>query len=178
MENRMNEKTDSSVPAGGTFLSKEQFNSVLALLSDLAVKLRISAVFLADGTGRILAMKKSAGFTGDATVLSTLAAAGFSATTEMARQLGEEEPFRMVLHEGRRRNVYICSVYLDTILMVVFESSIALGMIRLFTKRAVEEMRPVLAKKPAEPPGFDRVFSGDFEALLDEELERSFKEHS
>ena len=54
------------------FLSKEQFEGVFALLSDLAARLRISAVFLAEGTGRILAMKKASGFAGDATVLSRL----------------------------------------------------------------------------------------------------------
>jgi predicted regulator of Ras-like GTPase activity (Roadblock/LC7/MglB family) len=162
----------------GTFLSKEQFESVLALLSDLAVKLRISAVFLAEGTGRILALKKAAGFSGNAVVISTLAAAGFSATTEMASQLGEKEPFRMVLHEGRTQSVFVCSVCLDTILVVVFEPQVALGMIRLFTKRTIEEMRPILMRKPAEPLSLDRVFGGDFGTLLDEELDRSFKEHT
>jgi predicted regulator of Ras-like GTPase activity (Roadblock/LC7/MglB family) len=177
MENSMTENPITTVTESSTFLSKEQFDSVFVLLSDLAVKLRISAAFLSDGTGRVLAMKKAAGFSGDAVVLSTLAAAGYSATTEMARQLGEEEPFRMVLHEGRRQNVFVCSVCQDYVLMVVFEPQVALGMIRLFTKRAIEAMRPVLMRKPAEPFRLDHVFSGDFGTLLDEELDRSFKEH-
>ncbi|HEX9933972.1 MAG TPA: roadblock/LC7 domain-containing protein [bacterium] len=169
---------DYFTSAAGTrsVLTKEQFDRAFALLSDLAAKLRVSAVFLTDGTGRILAAKKSSGFSVDATVFSALTAASASATNEMARLLGEAEPFQMVLHEGRRRNAFVCSVGLDCFLIVVFDSGTALGMIRLLTKRAVEALTPVLTQPPAEEFDLQQAIGGDFGSLLGDELDRTFKE--
>lgn len=159
----------------GTVLTKEQFDRIFGCLGDLASKLRVSAVFLTDGTGRVIALKKASGFTGDVNVLAALAAGSCSATNEMARMLGEAEPFRMVLHEGNQRNVFVSTVCLDYYLVVIFDSETALGMIRLFTKRAAEQIRPVLLQKPIEAFNLNQVFGGNFETLLGEELDRSFK---
>lgn len=172
MENRSN----TAAAGSRQVLSKEQFDHVFSCLSDLSAKLRISAVFLTDGPGRVVAMKKSAGFTGDITVLSTLAAASYSATNEMAHVLGESEPFRMVLHEGKTRNMFVCSVCGDYFLVVVFDSGTALGMIRLFTKRTAEQIEPMLLRSASESFDMSQVFGGRFESLLGEELDRSFTE--
>jgi len=171
----MNDLNEHKVSTG-TLLSKEQFDRIFACLSDLAVKLRVSAVFLTDGTGNVVAQRSSARFVGDATVLSTLAAGSFAATNEIARMLGETEPFRMVLHEGKNHNVFVCTVCLDYFLVVVFDSGTALGMIRLFTKRTVEQMQPVLMQQASEPFNLGQVFGGDFESRLGQELDRSFKD--
>ena len=162
--------------AGGTVLTPPQFERVMASLTDLAAKLRIAGVFLTDGTGRVVAYKKAPAFTVDTTVLSALAAGSYSATNERARVLGEPSPFRMVLHEGGRRNVFICSVGADFFLIVVFDTSTALGMIRLLVKRAVESIRSALAQAPGADFSMRQVFGGEFETLLNEELERSFNE--
>ncbi len=157
-------------------LSKEQFDCIFACLSELATKLRILAVFLTDGTGHVVAQRKSSRFSGDTTVLSTLAAGSFAATNEIARMIGETEPFRMVLHEGKNHNMFVCTVCLDYFLTVVFDSGTALGMIRLFTKRTAEQMQPVLMQKASEAFNMGQVFGGDFESRLGEELDRSFKD--
>jgi predicted regulator of Ras-like GTPase activity (Roadblock/LC7/MglB family) len=147
---------------------------VVASLTDLIAKLRLAGVFLTDGTGRVVAYKKAPGFAVDSTVLSALAAGSYAATSEMARVLGEPSPFRMVLHEGGRWNVFLCSVASDFFLVVVFGSDTALGMIRLFVKRTVESIRSVLAQPPAADFPVGSLFGGEFESLLDQELERSF----
>ena len=82
----------------------------------------------------------------------------------------------MLLHEGQQRNLFVCSITPSHFLVVAFESGVALGMIRIFTKRTVEQLAPVLSE--AGQPGGDlgKLFDGNFQSMLDEELDRSFVE--
>ena len=158
-------------------LSKEQFDRLLSCLADLAAKLRLMAVLLVDGSGRILAQKMGEGWKETRLEgLAALTAGSYSASNEMARLLGEGGRFKMVLHEGQKRNLFVCSVSPDFFLAVVFESGTALGMIRLFTKRTVEQLIPVLSETGQPAQDLGRVFDRSFETLLGEELDRSFTE--
>ncbi|MDM7926574.1 MAG: roadblock/LC7 domain-containing protein [bacterium] len=168
----MNENTGAG--ALDTVLSKGQFDRIFSCLADLAAKLRLMAVLLVDGSGRILAQKIGDGWKDTRLEgLAALAAGSYSASNEIARLLGESARFRMVLHEGERRNLFVCSVTQDFHLAVVFESGTAVGMIRLFTKRAVEQLVPVLSERTAPEQDLGKMFDRNFETLLGEELDRS-----
>jgi predicted regulator of Ras-like GTPase activity (Roadblock/LC7/MglB family) len=166
--NRQNGSLDS-------VLSKEQFDRIFTCLADLAAKLRLMAVLLVDGSGRILAQKIGEGWKETRLEgLAALSAGSFSASNEMARLLGEGARFKMVLHEGAQRNIFACSVTTDHLLAVVFESGTALGMIRLFTRRTVEQLVPVLSGPSAATDEVGRMFDRKFETLLGDALDRSF----
>jgi predicted regulator of Ras-like GTPase activity (Roadblock/LC7/MglB family) len=159
-------------------LTKQQFDRIFSCLADLAAKLRLMAVLLVDGSGRILAQKMGEGWKDNRLEgLAALAAGSYSASNEMARLLGEGARFRMVLHEGERRNLFVCSVTPDFHLAVVFESGTAIGMIRLFTKRTVEQLVPVLSERTAPAQDIGKIFDRNFETLLGEELDRSLTDH-
>jgi predicted regulator of Ras-like GTPase activity (Roadblock/LC7/MglB family) len=135
------------------------------------------AVLVVDGTGGILAQKMGEGWKETRLDgLAALAAGSFAASNEMARMLGETGRFKMLLHEGQQRNLFVCSITPSHFLVVAFESGVALGMIRIFTKRTVEQLAPVLSE--AGQPGGDlgKLFDGNFQSMLDEELDRSFVE--
>jgi predicted regulator of Ras-like GTPase activity (Roadblock/LC7/MglB family) len=172
------ETTEHRRDSVNTILSKQQFEEISDCLSKLAEKLQVTAVFLVDSAGRGIAQKVLKSWEGDSTLLSTLTASSYSATKEMARILGEQSNFKMVLHEGKHHNVYVSAVDGDHFLIVVFESRVALGMVRLFTKRTIAQLLPVLSEKGEGDFKMDQVFNQRFQSLLDEELDRSFKELS
>jgi predicted regulator of Ras-like GTPase activity (Roadblock/LC7/MglB family) len=166
---------ESSDNALDAVLSKEQFDRIFSCLADLAAKLRLMAVLLVDSSGRILAQRMGEGWKDTRLEgLAALSAGSFSASNEIARLLGEQGRFRMVLQEGQQRNIFMCSVGSRYFLAVVFESGTALGMIRLFTKKTVEELVPILTDDPRSPQDLGSMFDGKFETLLGDELDRAF----
>lgn len=158
-----------------TMLSKPQFEQVSTTLSALAKKLRVSAVLMVNSSGRIIAQNVRKNWKGDITLLSTLAASSYAAANEMARILGENESFKMVLHEGRDQNIYVSSVTEHFFLIVVFEKGVALGMVRLFTRKTIEALMPVLKRQDTRQ-NLSELLGGSFESLLSDELDRSLTE--
>ena len=156
-------------------LSREQFVKIADTMSALASKLRVEAMLLVNTSGRIIASNIRTGWRGDTTLLSTLAASSFSAANEMGRILGEREQFKMVLHEGEKRNIFVSTVTSNYFLIVVFEKGVALGMVRLFTKKTIMDLVPILKLKNQDQPT-ENIFDGHFAALLDDELDRSLTE--
>ena len=59
-------------------------------------------------------------------------------------------------------------------MLVVFESGVALGMVRLFIKRTIARLRAVLSHHEKDGRN-DQIFDRHFQTLLGEELERSLK---
>ena len=156
-------------------LSKPQFEQVSGTLSALAAKLRVAAVLLVNSSGRVIAQNARSDWKGDITLLSTLAASSYAAANEMARILGEDDNFKMVLHEGRDHNIYVSSVTDHFFLIVVFEKGVALGMVRLFTKKTIEILGPVLRRQDKRQ-NLSELLGGSFESLLSDELDRSLTE--
>lgn len=156
-------------------LSREQFVKIADTLAALAGKLRIEAMLLVNSSGRIIASNIKTGWRGDMTLLSTLAASSFSAANEMGRVLGEREHFKMILHEGAQRNIFVSTVNSHYFLIVVFEKGVALGMVRLLTKKTIQELVPILKTKSADKSA-ENIFDGKFTSQLDDELDRSLKE--
>ncbi len=169
----MEEHQNTSVSQ--TFLTQAQFDQIMTNLTDLAQKLQVVAILLVDGTGRILAEQMGKGWKGSRLeILSNLTAGQFSASNALAQILGEKAGFKMVLHEGEKWNVFVCAVDSDHFLIVIFETGTALGMIRLFTKRTVEQLVPILSQPVQHPE--KGIFNSTFESLLDNALDRSFGE--
>ncbi|HDQ44653.1 MAG TPA: roadblock/LC7 domain-containing protein [bacterium] len=155
--------------------SKEQFESVLGCLAELVEKLRVSAVLLINSSGRVLARRAGDSDQGDPAVMGALAASTYLAAGEMASMLGERSNFKMVLHEGEQHNIFISSVGEDYYLVIVFRTSVALGMVRLFARRAVGRLLPTL-KQQQPATDFDALFDRHFQTLLGEELDRTFRD--
>ena len=165
-------------PSGSTQLSRSQFENVSECLTYLAEKLRLSAVVLVNGSGQVCTKKCAAKWQTDTTLLATLTANSFAATVEIARLLGERTHFKMVLHEGESQNVYVSSVTSEYFLIVIFEKDVALGMVRLFTKRTIDQLMPVLEQSDKSNVRMDQIFSKQFQSLLDDELDQTLRDHT
>lgn len=130
-------------------LNGTQYEGITKTLSELAVKTKASAILFADMSGQLISQR---GNTEDmnTTVLSALAASDFAATAEMAKLVGEDAKFKLLFHEGEKRNVYLSNVGENFFLVVVFDVSVTLGLIRIYTKKAIQGLNQILEEEASD----------------------------
>ena len=154
-------------------LTAIQFDEITKVLSELASKTKASTILLADISGQLITQR---GNTDDMNtqILSALAASDFAATAEMAKLVGEDAKFKLLFHEGEKRNVYLSHVGDNFFLVVVFDVSVTLGLVRIYTKKAIQSLLNVFE---TTEPGEDAttIMDSDFSSMLGDMLDESFK---
>jgi predicted regulator of Ras-like GTPase activity (Roadblock/LC7/MglB family) len=154
-------------------LSGRQYDGITKVLSELANKTKASAILFADMSGQLISQRGNTDNM-NTTVLSALAASDFAATSEMAKLVGEEAKFKLLFHEGEKRNVYLSNVGDNFFLVVVFDVSVTLGLIRIYTKKAIEDLVTILEEE-SEEGAEDSGIDSDFSTLLGDALDDTFK---
>jgi len=91
--------------------------------------------------------------------------------------IGEKQQFKFVFHEGENMNMYTCNVGDSFLLVVVFEVSIALGMIRIFTARSIRALEGLLAQNQEVDEKASEFLDIEFSTLLNQELDKSFNRY-
>ena len=155
-------------------LNGKQYDAITTVLSELATKTKASAILFADMSGQLISQRGNTENM-NTTVLSALAASDFAATAEMAKLVGEEAKFKLLFHEGDKRNVYLSNVGDDFFLVVVFDVSVTLGLIRIYTKKAIEDLNAAILAEESEDAKDDKMIDSDFSTLLGDALDDSFK---
>lgn len=153
-----------------------QYEGVKKYLGELYSKTRAKVVLFADMAGQIIGER---GDTAEmnTTVLSALAAGDFAATAEIAKLVGEGDRFKLHLHEGETKNVYLTNVGDQFFLIIIFEATVALGMVRVYTKKAVESLLGVITEAAeAGGGGPEDIIDEDFGNLLAAELDDAFSD--
>jgi len=153
-------------------LNGRQFDGITKVLAELATKTKASAILFADMSGQLIAQRGNTDAM-NTTVLSALAASDFAATAEMAKLVGEEAKFKLLFHEGEKRNVYLSNVGENFFLVVVFDVSVTLGLIRIYTKKAIQNLVNLFETTSDDPE--EQMLDDDFGALLGDALDESFK---
>jgi len=122
---------------------------------------------LCDSGGHVLALEGASQH--DPFLVSALGAGVFGASRELARILGENE-FSAVLHQGERKSIFLRAVDEDTLLVMIFSKSANVGLVKLYSTPAIEELQQILAALkhgPAAAPAEDfRPFVLSNEAQL------------
>jgi predicted regulator of Ras-like GTPase activity (Roadblock/LC7/MglB family) len=164
-------RNDSNRPF---MLSATTYNRISDILADLAAKTRAEAIIFCDTNGntvtyrgQILGLKLS--------TLSALAAGNFSATREMAKLIDEPSTFRFLLLEGDRRNIYLSNVGHNFLLVTVFDKEVALGMVRVCSNRAIDDLKEVLDNAKAQEDKTPEFLDAEFRSLLSQELDLKLK---
>lgn len=75
----------------------------------------------------------------DLDTVAALVAGSFAATREMAKVLGEEE-FTVLFHQGPKGSIQLSLVGERTILAVIFNETTTVGMVRLYTLEACNQL--------------------------------------
>ncbi len=159
----------------GFVLPTQQLNEVEQRLGRLYNKTGASCVLLIDISGQLISYKGTAEGV-DLANLAALAASDIAAVTEMARLVGEQERFNLLFHEGESRNVLISTVGRSFLLVIIFKTSVRIGLVRLFAREAVTELLEVAEKFEATSGRVAQVVDADFTTSLASELERAFSE--
>jgi predicted regulator of Ras-like GTPase activity (Roadblock/LC7/MglB family) len=155
-------------------LSTEVFNQVSEALRELVASTRADFAIFSDANGNPITHAGKAGQI-NLSSLSALAAGDFAATTEIARLLGERDGFKFLFQEGEHRNIYLCNVGFNFLLAIVFEKSVALGLIRIFTNKSVERLKQILEKAAQAENKATEFLDVEFGALLGKEFDKTFK---
>lgn len=154
-------------------LTAKQFDEITKVLTELASKTKASTILLADISGQLITQR---GNTDDinTAILSALAASDFAATSEMAKLVGEDAKFKLLFHEGEKRNVYLSNVGDNFFLVVVFDVSVTLGLVRIYTKKAIQNLLDVFeTSEMGDDAG--KILDQDFSSMLGDMLDESFK---
>lgn len=149
----------------------EQQQRIDNCLDTLLSRTRGHSVLLADATGQLIG---KAGITDGrrATALSTLSAGSFAATSEMTKFLGRTARFSQSFHEGEDYGIYSATVKPFLLLTITFDAEARLGLVRIFTKRAVEELEMITAeaqKNQEQGQEVDGMVDSEFSQLLAED---------
>ncbi len=155
-------------------LSESIYNDINKIIEDLYSNIHPEVIVFAESNGYPVTAKGNV--TGiDLPSISTLAANNFSATAKMASMIGEKDSFRYLFHEGDKTNIYLSNVGFNFILLVIFDSSIALGMVRVYTKKAMQALIDLLKTAKQEEETSNEFIDLEFKTLLSEEINRALK---
>jgi predicted regulator of Ras-like GTPase activity (Roadblock/LC7/MglB family) len=149
---------------------------ITKILSQLLEKTQACCVLLADISGQLICQQ---GFTKtfDPVILSALTASNMAATAEIARQIGEETPFKLMFHEGDDQNIYLSNVAGSFLLVVLFSTKVQIGLVRLFTGQAVKNLLPLAAEFEKVQKTQGRIVDDEFGQALSTEIESLFGEN-
>lgn len=119
-------------------LSKNEIETINKLLLNLVRDSSSKCAILIDQDGSCICKK---GLARDLNVdaLAALVAGSFASTREMAKLVGEPE-FTVLFHQGEKDHIHNMLVDENTILTVIFDDKTTVGMVRLYTKEAVNKL--------------------------------------
>jgi predicted regulator of Ras-like GTPase activity (Roadblock/LC7/MglB family) len=157
-----------------SFLSGDTFQKIGEQLTQLQNKTNAKLIIFADSEGHAITQKGAT--TGvNVNALAALAAGHYAATNEISKMLGEDDQFKFIFHEGVSSNMYSCLVNQNFILVVVFDVSIALGMIRIYTARTIKSLAELLENQTEHVDEKIADFLDiEFSTLLNQELDKAF----
>ncbi len=125
-------------------ISLEDQEEIERYLGQFLAESKAKAALLIDKSGTVIGGRGTASQF-DFVTISALAAGAFSATQELAKLLGEEE-FSLIFHQGKRNHLHISHIERQVLLLVIFDDSTTLGMVRLFAQKACENLAKIIKK--------------------------------
>ncbi len=166
------------MPEATMVMYEEEYQRIKAIIARLRTDANAKMIFLIDKNGQQIAANGDISGV-DTTSLASLTAGNVAATDGLARLIGEKE-FPVLSHEGERDNLHITVVNGRVILVVIFDHSSSLGLVRLRVKRASTELSEVfdelMRKVEREKSSFNGGLNTPFAEITDEDIDRLFGE--
>jgi len=133
-------------------LHEPEYNRIKSILDAVRKELRADIVLLVSQGGQpIIISESDEKF--DYISLASLAAANLAATNGLANLVGEGE-FSALVHQGRSRSIYLADLQRRFSLVVVFNESTTLGLVRYKVKKTIilleEVIQNVLERVPEQ----------------------------
>ena len=126
----------------GLHIPEEMLERIDYILTHLAEKAHTDSIVLADISGQVISLQ---GIMDEGTpaVVAALAAGDVAAMAELSSRIGEQDPHGSFFHEGETKSIYLHNIEGSFILIVIFRAETPIGLVRLFAKRAVEQLIPI-----------------------------------
>ncbi len=123
---------------------EEDYWAINSVLSDLLRSSNSQSSLLIDRTGQLITnVGTPPEF--DVVAFASLCAADFEANNQLALLIGEKD-FSTLYHQGVEESMYLARIARDVILVVLFDRSTTLGLVRLRVKRAVDELSAIVER--------------------------------
>lgn len=122
-------------------LSKNQIDKLEGIVKMELLDTGAEHVIIVDLAGNLI-MERGSLQMGDVVALAVLSAANFAATAEIAKLIGEED-FTLLFHKGDKRNIHFSRLASEFILVTLFKDGISLGLIRIKSQNAGEQLTAV-----------------------------------
>ncbi len=163
---------------GLVILSDQTFEEITKHLEELRREIGAQSIHLADMLGQRLA--QAGGQLGpDPSALLSLLAGGFATARGLAEYFGSGNAINLNFHEGARYEIYSANVGEDFFLAIVYDrkaQASRIGLVWLYTRRAVESLMNTLADSTASVPA--QVLDAEFGSSLMAELDAVLSEAS
>ncbi len=123
---------------------EEDYWAMNSVMSDLLKSSNSRSSLLIDRTGQLVTnVGTPPDF--DVVAFASLCAADFEANNQLAKLIGEKD-FSTLYHQGVEDSMYLARIARDVILVVLFDKSTTLGLVRLRVKRAVDELSAIVER--------------------------------
>jgi CheY-like chemotaxis protein/predicted regulator of Ras-like GTPase activity (Roadblock/LC7/MglB family) len=156
---------------GLVILSDETFEQITEQLEELRREIGAHSIHLSDMLGQRLA--QAGGQLGpDPSALLSLLAGGFATAGGLAEYFGSGNALNLNFHEGARYEIYSANVGDDFFLAIVYDrqaQASRIGLVWLYTRRAVESLMNTLTESTAAVPA--QTLDADFGSSLMAELD-------
>jgi predicted regulator of Ras-like GTPase activity (Roadblock/LC7/MglB family) len=157
----------------GLVISDEQMKVIDGVLSKLQQVTGSNFVALISTSGQPITVSP-ADVQSDTLSLAALAAGSFAATRQLAEVLKERE-FTLLFHEGKESNLHVIQVTDQILMLLTFGHDTQVGLVRLYTTRALEVLQPIL-EGAAEGDGDDGLMDKDYSLEVGSALDDLFPE--
>lgn len=151
---------------------KEAYTKIDHILADLLAQTGIRYSLLVDRKGFVLSHKEAEWAPRPPALdsVATLVASNAAATAALANMLGERT-FSEQVHQGENGTLYVESVGTEALLTLIFDGSVSLGKVKVYTKKAIAQIIILLASlKDLPPMEFGEDFQSSTVSLLDDLL--------
>lgn len=159
----------------GVVISAKVLDEVEGQLEHLYDKTGVTCVLLIDISGQLIDHKGSVEGV-ELANLAALIASDMAAVTEMSKLIGESNRVKLRFQEGEKVNLLTCKIHDSFILTSVFNPSVKIGLVRLYTREVATKLAPLVGQFEAGKRGVAQVVDADFSSSLADEMERAFSE--
>jgi predicted regulator of Ras-like GTPase activity (Roadblock/LC7/MglB family) len=129
-------------------ISDQELDTIANALNKLMSGTSATSVMLLDKSGQVVS-SQGTNTKRNATSLGALLAGAFSSSRHVAELLGEKD-FRTIFQQGVHENIYTTMVEDQWLLVIVFDKPTHIGLVKVLSKRASEELGLTLERVRAD----------------------------
>ena len=127
--------------AGTWSIAEDDHRRITEHLGALLKESQAKCALVVDRAGQLLANAGEA-LRFDPAAFASLTAADFSANDQLAKMIGEPE-FASLFHQGEHESMYLADVARRVILVVLFDQTTTVGLVRLKVRQTVTDLTKV-----------------------------------